>query len=249
MAGESAVRRRTLAPFELLRRGQDVIRREAEALQTLADKLPVGFVEGPRSARRLPGLRGGRRHRQGRADRSEDLGHARLDRRPQLLPASRRSRARRSRPRPSQRPLPRSVIFRRDRRTTQAVALARKARRARHRHDGPARRARSVKPRRWCCRSAQCVKPARWAWLPSTSTTVMLALGRRAWRLVSSERRGIIPEDFARWHPGGSLGKKLSIVDDEMRPIEQCRVAPSNAKLRDVFAELARPGRRTEPSC
>lgn len=52
---------------------------------------------------------------------------------------------------------------------------------------------------------------------PSSSTTVTMALGD-AIALVASQIRGFKPEDFARFHPGGSLGKKLlSKVKDVMR--------------------------------
>ena len=46
---------------------------------------------------------------------------------------------------------------------------------------------------------------------PSTSTTAMLAVGD-ALALVVSQMRRFGPEDFARFHPAGSLGRKLSKV-------------------------------------
>lgn len=79
---------------------------------------------------------------------------------------------------------------------------------------------------------------------PSTSTTAMLALGD-ALALVASRTRGFRPEDFARLHPGGSLGLKLSKVDEHMRPITDCRVAAATATVRDVFTASTRPGRRS----
>ena len=59
---------------------------------------------------------------------------------------------------------------------------------------------------------------------PSTSTTAMLALGD-ALALVLSRMRRFSPRDFARFHPGGSLGRKLARVVDVMRPLVECRVA------------------------
>ena len=55
---------------------------------------------------------------------------------------------------------------------------------------------------------------------PTSSTTAMLALGD-ALALVVSERRGFAAEDFARYHPAGSLGRKLANVEDLMagRPV------------------------------
>ena len=79
---------------------------------------------------------------------------------------------------------------------------------------------------------------------PSTSTTVMLALGD-ALALVVSRLRGFGAEDFARFHPGGALGRKLSAVDDHMRPLEQCRLARVNQSVRQVVLSSTRPGRRS----
>jgi arabinose-5-phosphate isomerase len=78
---------------------------------------------------------------------------------------------------------------------------------------------------------------------PSTSTTAMLALGD-ALALVVSHMRQFRPEDFVRFHPGGSLGRKLAKVQDVMRPAEQCRLASDSKTVRDVFVEASRPGRR-----
>ncbi|HEX6963556.1 MAG TPA: KpsF/GutQ family sugar-phosphate isomerase [Lacipirellula sp.] len=79
---------------------------------------------------------------------------------------------------------------------------------------------------------------------PSTSTTVMLALGD-ALALVVSRLRGFKAEDFARFHPGGALGLKLSAVDDHMRPIAECRLARANQTIREVLVTSTRPGRRS----
>ncbi|MCA9271371.1 MAG: KpsF/GutQ family sugar-phosphate isomerase, partial [Planctomycetales bacterium] len=79
---------------------------------------------------------------------------------------------------------------------------------------------------------------------PSTSTTAMIALGD-ALALSLSWLRQFGPADFARFHPGGSLGLKLASVDDVMRPLDQCRVADDRHLVRDVFIEATRPGRRT----
>jgi arabinose-5-phosphate isomerase len=79
---------------------------------------------------------------------------------------------------------------------------------------------------------------------PTTSTTAMLALGD-ALALVSSQRRGFGPDDFARCHPGGALGRSLTQVDDVMRPLDQCRVALQSHTVRHVLISLSRPGRRS----
>lgn len=79
---------------------------------------------------------------------------------------------------------------------------------------------------------------------PSTSTTAMLALGD-ALALVVSRCRQFNHEDFARFHPGGSLGRKLAKVDEVMRPLSECRVAEQSQSVRDVLVRVSRPGRRT----
>jgi arabinose-5-phosphate isomerase len=79
---------------------------------------------------------------------------------------------------------------------------------------------------------------------PSTSTTAMLAIGD-ALALVVSQMRDFRREDFARFHPAGSLGRKLSKVEHYLRPLEQCRVASDNKTVREVLVGVSMPGRRT----
>ena len=79
---------------------------------------------------------------------------------------------------------------------------------------------------------------------PSTSTTAMLAIGD-ALALVVSRMRSFGREDFARNHPGGSLGLRLAKVDQHMRPLAECRVAVCSQSVRQVFTERRSPGRRT----
>lgn len=79
---------------------------------------------------------------------------------------------------------------------------------------------------------------------PSTSTTAMLALGD-ALALVTAEIRGLSRQDFARHHPGGSLGWELARVDDVMRPLAQCRVASQVETTRTVLARAGGARRRS----
>jgi arabinose-5-phosphate isomerase len=79
---------------------------------------------------------------------------------------------------------------------------------------------------------------------PSTSTTAMLAVGD-ALALVLSNLRDFRAEDFARFHPGGALGRKLSRVDDVMRPLNECRTARDSQTVRQVIVACTKPGRRT----
>jgi arabinose-5-phosphate isomerase len=79
---------------------------------------------------------------------------------------------------------------------------------------------------------------------PSTSTTVMLALGD-ALAFVLSDRRQFSAEDFARYHPAGSLGRKLMRVEAVMRHGPDVRLASADASVREVFSRTRTPGRRT----
>ena len=79
---------------------------------------------------------------------------------------------------------------------------------------------------------------------PSTSTTAMLAVGD-ALALVASRLSAFGHADFARVHPAGQLGLATSRVEDRMRALGECRVARDGQTVREVFAELRRPGRRS----
>jgi arabinose-5-phosphate isomerase len=79
---------------------------------------------------------------------------------------------------------------------------------------------------------------------PSTSTTAMLAVGD-ALALVVSRMRRFAREDFARFHPAGALGLKLSKVDEHLRPLEECRLASDRQTVREVLIGARVPGRRT----
>jgi arabinose-5-phosphate isomerase len=79
---------------------------------------------------------------------------------------------------------------------------------------------------------------------PSTSTTAMIAVGD-ALAFVLMRLRAFSHEDFARYHPAGSLGRKLLKVEAIMRRGAALRVAPSRSTVREVFAQSQRQGRRT----
>ena len=79
---------------------------------------------------------------------------------------------------------------------------------------------------------------------PSTSTSLMIAMGD-ALALTVSERRGFRAEHFAKLHPGGALGRKLSLVDEHMRTVERCRIAPDSETIREVFTRHSITGRRS----
>ncbi len=79
---------------------------------------------------------------------------------------------------------------------------------------------------------------------PSTSTTVMMALGD-ALAFSLSELRAFSAEEFAKFHPAGSLGRRLAIVETVMRAGHELRIAADSQSVREVFAQSRHPGRRT----
>jgi arabinose-5-phosphate isomerase len=72
---------------------------------------------------------------------------------------------------------------------------------------------------------------------PTTSTAVQLALGD-ALAVCLLEQRGFTEKDFARYHPGGALGKRLYLrVDDLVGNNHQPQVAPT-ADLKQVIVSI-----------
>ena len=79
---------------------------------------------------------------------------------------------------------------------------------------------------------------------PTSSTAVMMAVGD-AVAMLASMLRSFSPQDFARFHPGGSLGRKLARVDQIMRSVDVCRIASSSDTIRDAMVSSSKSGRRT----
>lgn len=79
---------------------------------------------------------------------------------------------------------------------------------------------------------------------PSASTTAMIAVGDALAFTLSGER-AFTHEDFARFHPAGSLGRKLLKVEAIMRQGSELRIDSANETVRSVFARARHPGRRT----
>lgn len=79
---------------------------------------------------------------------------------------------------------------------------------------------------------------------PSASTTAMMAVGD-ALALLASRMREFSPEDFALYHPGGSLGRQLTRVEEVMRTGRQLRRARVEETVREIFIRLAGPRRRS----
>ena len=73
---------------------------------------------------------------------------------------------------------------------------------------------------------------------PTSSTTVMLALGD-ALAMVLLEERGFTREDFARYHPAGQLGQSLLLkVRDIMRGGEEAAIVKTSDPVVDVLKTL-----------
>src|SRR5256885_9043512 len=69
---------------------------------------------------------------------------------------------------------------------------------------------------------------------PTSSTTAMLALGD-ALAMVLLEARGFQKEDFAKFHPGGFIGRSLLMrVHQVMRPRDVMSLVPPTATVLDV---------------
>ena len=79
---------------------------------------------------------------------------------------------------------------------------------------------------------------------PTTSTTVMIAVGDGI-AMLTSQLRAFSPQEFARYHPGGALGRKLTTVDQMMRPLEACRIASDTVSIRQAIVTASKNGRRT----
>ncbi|MBL7072356.1 MAG: KpsF/GutQ family sugar-phosphate isomerase [Candidatus Omnitrophica bacterium] len=75
---------------------------------------------------------------------------------------------------------------------------------------------------------------------PTTSTTAMLALGD-ALAIALLEKKNIQPKDFALYHPGGLLGKRLLLkVGDIMRGKSKTPIVTKNTKVRDVLLKITK---------
>src|SRR6201984_2377595 len=73
---------------------------------------------------------------------------------------------------------------------------------------------------------------------PTSSTTVMLALGD-ALAMVLLETRGFDEKDFAKFHPGGRLGRVLlQKVSDIMRGEPRMAIVSTDTSVRDVLKAM-----------
>lgn len=73
--------------------------------------------------------------------------------------------------------------------------------------------------------------------VPTSSTTAALAMGD-ALAVALLERRGIGPEDFALFHPGGYLGRRFLKVEELMHVGEAVPVVHEETPMGEVILEM-----------
>jgi arabinose-5-phosphate isomerase len=73
---------------------------------------------------------------------------------------------------------------------------------------------------------------------PTTSTTAHLALGD-ALAVCLLELRNFTSEDFAKYHPGGALGKQLYLKVSDVFVNNQLPIIKPTAALKDVILEIS----------
>lgn len=74
---------------------------------------------------------------------------------------------------------------------------------------------------------------------PTSSTTAQLVMGD-AIAVCLMELKGFTSEDFARFHPGGTLGKKLYLHVSDLYVNNEKPQVPANASLKEVIVEISR---------
>jgi arabinose-5-phosphate isomerase len=73
---------------------------------------------------------------------------------------------------------------------------------------------------------------------PTSSTTATLVMGD-ALSVALLQKRGFTAEDFALLHPGGSLGKRLSLkIDEIMTKGDGVPVVKENSSIKDIILEM-----------
>ncbi len=73
---------------------------------------------------------------------------------------------------------------------------------------------------------------------PTTSTTAQLVMGD-ALAVCLLEKRGFSSNDFAKYHPGGALGKRLYLRVHDISSTNQKPQVDSNASVKDVIVEIS----------
>lgn len=73
---------------------------------------------------------------------------------------------------------------------------------------------------------------------PTTSTTLTMALGD-ALAVALMEQRGFKQEDFASFHPGGSLGKKLFVRIKDLMRTKELPIIKSSTTLKEAVVAMS----------
>lgn len=73
---------------------------------------------------------------------------------------------------------------------------------------------------------------------PTSSTTAQMVMGD-ALAVCLMERKGFTSEDFAKFHPGGSLGKKLYLHVSDLYVQNEKPCVRADATLKDVIVEIS----------
>lgn len=72
---------------------------------------------------------------------------------------------------------------------------------------------------------------------PTASTTAQLALGD-ALAVCLMKRKGFTPDDFAKFHPGGTLGKKLYLRVQDLAAHNDRPMVTSDTPMKEVILEI-----------
>lgn len=74
---------------------------------------------------------------------------------------------------------------------------------------------------------------------PTTSTTAQLVIGD-ALAVCLLEIRGFSSDDFAKYHPGGALGKKLFLSVKELLELNEKPAVSLNSGIKEVIIEISK---------
>lgn len=74
---------------------------------------------------------------------------------------------------------------------------------------------------------------------PTSSTTAQLAMGD-ALAVCLMEVKGFSSSDFAKFHPGGSLGKKLYLRVSDLSKLNERPAVNQNSSIKDVIVEITK---------
>ena len=73
---------------------------------------------------------------------------------------------------------------------------------------------------------------------PTTSTTVQMVMGD-ALAVSLLQLKGFTDKDFARYHPGGALGKRLYLRVSDMSDLNEKPMVSSQSSLREIIYEIS----------